>query len=442
MHVSFYTLGCKLNQSESEALAGTFVESGLRTGPLSGKADILVVNTCTVTSKSEQKARRVIRKFARENPASLIIITGCYAQLDEGGLSDMDPAAIVVPMDTKHLLMELPEIITSHTDIDDQLEAVKEFLVLGAGGHKSRSQNRFRFFNEIQTFHSRAFLKIQDGCNNFCAYCRVPLARGHSVSLDPPAVIQRAHAFYQAGFHEIVITGVNICSYNAGGYDLADIVSKVLADVPGIRVRLSSIEPDRIDAKLRALFEHDRLCPHYHIPLQTASDKLLANMGRLYTSSEAMNAVQSLLEINKNAFLAYDIICGLPGETRQDFEQTSTFIEATKPAALHVFKYSPRPGTRAGRMPGQVPDAVKKERSSRLSQISGEYLEDFKRAQNGTIVRGLVETSKDQSQDQVALSQNYLRFKVVAGGELEARRVYPFRLTYDTKSGVLSGTGC
>ena len=286
MRVAVYTLGCKLNQCESEALASSFDSRGFFVGSVRDDAEIYIVNTCTVTSKAEQKARRMIRKLSSEHPESAVIVTGCYAQLDSEKLVFGDNV-VVVPHDYKDDISRLPEHINTLLSVntpgpDKKLaEVVREFIAA-----ESRKPDPDRFWYESVDFnyHTRAFLKIQDGCDNSCAYCRVTIARGMSISLDAASVISQFNALQEKGYREIVLTGVNLSSYNSGGLDFSGLLTELTASAEAsaspARIRLTSLEPETIDDRMALAVSSRIVCPHFHIPVQSGSDRILALMRR------------------------------------------------------------------------------------------------------------------------------------------------------------------
>jgi len=381
MRALFYTLGCKLNQVETEALAASFIRNGIELSAGKQPPDIIIINTCTVTSKSEQKARRVIRQFLKQYPEALLIITGCYAQVEYEYLLrsfGKGRGAAVIPQAEKDLLLQLPEVLKQHPDFAassryEKYQHVSRFLKQDKKG----GRNVFAFHTREYSFHSRAFLKIQDGCDNFCAYCRVPLARGRSVSLDPGVIIQRARQLVHAGFREIVLTGVNISAYKYDSYDLTQLISMLLKSTRHVRFRLSSLEPEDIDARFCRVLDNDNICPHFHLPIQSGSESVLSAMNRRATPQSIAAAVRLLRGVRSDAFIAADIIVGFPGETQEDFEATRKLVLELNLSKLHVFPFSPRPGTRAFGMRGRVTSSEVKRRSRILLELSKELLEDF-----------------------------------------------------------------
>ncbi|MGC9311516.1 MAG: tRNA (N(6)-L-threonylcarbamoyladenosine(37)-C(2))-methylthiotransferase MtaB [Sediminispirochaetaceae bacterium] len=445
MRVAFYTLGCKLNQSESEALASSFKSRGFFVRRHDEDADIFIVNTCTVTSKAEQKARRIIRHLARRNPQSAVIVTGCYAQLDAPVLRDLAPNVVVLGHDRKYQLLGLAECVEAElaggpigspdsagsTDITSAVRGcIDRFL-----GEKADSHGIFRFDADTYSFHSRAFLKIQDGCDHQCAYCRVRLARGASVSLPPDDVIARAEHLARSGYRELVLTGVNVTAYQDPAdrrFRLPQMIRRLLdqtGPIASCRIRLSSLEPEMISDDLLEAVADPRICAHFHIPVQSGSDRILKAVYRPYTADRVRAVVEGLRRAKDDPFLAADVIVGLPGETDDDFESTRSLIEELGFAALHVFPFSPRPGTELYRARHRVPERIAGERAAVLRDLAGRLHDEYAVRWIGREVEVLpeepvvIEGKKFWS----CLSGNYLRvdlpFEEVsqrAGGQIES----------------------
>ncbi|MDR2785664.1 MAG: tRNA (N(6)-L-threonylcarbamoyladenosine(37)-C(2))-methylthiotransferase MtaB [Treponema sp.] len=342
---SVQTLGCKLNQIESEAIADSFRRAGFTLVPRGEAADVVVINTCTVTSKAEQKARRIIRKALKENPLCRVIVTGCYAQLEAGAIAALEtdspgePRLFVVPGDLKPELLKFPRFF-SPRDVSGGPEK--------AEAAENQGPDPFAYKAGDFSFHSRAFLKIQDGCDHACTYCRVTLARGKSVSLDSKLVLARLRELEERGYGEAVLTGVNVGQYrDAAGKDMGGLLTYLLANTGGIALRLSSLEGERLTAEFLDIIKNKRIRPHFHLAIQSGSKTVLERMGRRYTPEEIEKNIAALRERKGDPFLACDIIAGFPGETRDEFEETRLLCERTGFAWIHAFPYSKRPGTAA-----------------------------------------------------------------------------------------------
>lgn len=371
MKIAFYTLGCRLNQAETESIIQSFKTKEFNITDIDDKAGVFIINTCTVTTKSEQKARRIIRKLSRENPQSFIIVTGCYAELENNTLQNIAKNVIVVPLSKKDILLDLPGFMK---DIRNMGKTVKEILLdsLLYEEHEvdDPGEGRFRYTSTEQEFHSRGYIKIQDGCDNNCAYCRVSIARGKALSLNQEDVIQRMLDLQKSGYKEIVLTGVNISAYKSGETGLGGLISLILEKTKGFRLRLSSIEPDTIDNNFTNAVSQERVCGYFHIPIQSMSDSVLVGMDRKYLSDRIFEVVNTLRETKDDPFIAADIIVGFPGESDEDFHTTFEAIKKMGLNKLHVFPYSPRPGTKAFDMKNRVPERVSRERAKILRDWS------------------------------------------------------------------------
>ncbi len=427
--VAFYTLGCKLNQFESEVLADSFLSAGADIVPVSESADIYIINTCTVTSKSEQKARRIIRKISRDYPGAVVVVTGCYAQLDPDKIEDLADNLLVIPQDKKHLLLKSTELLLdSCIEPQDAVPLLKEFIRENTGV-KSASRLQLKSQPQTQTvkpeessfytvtkgfqFHSRAFLKIQDGCDNFCKYCRVPLARGRSRSLDPDHVISNIIDIEKSGYNELVLTGVNISSYKSGGLDLVSLIEKILAGTEKMRIRLSSLEPDSIDERYLDIIKMERICGHFHLPVQSGSDTILSAMGRKYKRDKVTEAVSLLRQKGNNPMISADVITGFPGETDKDFGDTCDLVIKNEFAYLHVFPFSPRPGTAAFRMKNHVPERISTERAEHLRNLSGKLFASYASKCIGMSASAIIEGREGALKDVWnGISDNYLKLKI------------------------------
>jgi threonylcarbamoyladenosine tRNA methylthiotransferase MtaB len=414
MRAAFHTFGCKLNQYETESLASTLSGGGFTLVSPAGEAEVYVINTCTVTSRSEQKARRYIRGLARRHGEALLVVTGCYAQLNREELQALAGNVLVVPQEQKALLLKLPEFVRAGGEL--RRDPASRWLLRegpGADGD-SPPNNVFDFQVERFSFHSRAFLKIQDGCDYSCSYCRVPLARGRSVSLAAEEVLLRAGRLEGQGYRELVLTGVNICAYRDSEIGLPGLLAKLLAGTTTARLRLSSLEPERVDEELAAGLSHERVCSHFHLPVQSGSDAVLLRMRRRYRSERVRKAVHLLRQCKDDPFLAADVMVGFPGESDADFLATRDLIEETGFSRLHVFPFSPRPGTRALTMRGRVAERVRDRRSAELIGLSQRLHDRYVGRWEQREVEVVLETAAGRADGAAwqGLSGNYLRVVV------------------------------
>lgn len=374
MRIAFLTLGCKLNYAETSTYERGFVRNGLEVVPWQDKADVYLVNTCSVTERAEKKCRNIIRKMHRTAPEAKLIVTGCYAELRREELLDIEGVSLVFGAQEKSLVVARTLKMLGITPLQET--SVRQD-VLEAYSSEERT---------------RSFLKVQDGCNNFCAYCTVPFARGLSRNIPIDDVIAQARQIASTGIKEIVITGVNTGDFGrTTGESFLELLKR-LDDVEGIeRYRISSIEPNLITEDIVDwIASGNKFQPHFHIPLQTGSDTLLKRVGRKYTTeffADRIEYIRSRMDprpgtpegnLKPFVFFGIDVIAGLPGETEELFGETSSFLEERiKPAFIHIFPYSRRPGTAAASWKDQVKDSVKTERVARLEELSDRLHADF-----------------------------------------------------------------
>jgi len=434
MTAAFYTLGCKLNQCETEALADAFVSQGFSTVSASEEADLYVINTCTVTTKAEQKARRVIRKISRDFHNPPILVTGCYAQLDPNDIKALGGNVHVLSMDQKASILELPAYLASvnrNSLAPELIRWLHDFVPADDSGISTR----FNYEASGFSFHSRAFLKIQDGCNNSCAYCRVCIARGKSVSLDSNDVLKRLKWLAGEGYLEIVLTGVNLSSYQSESDNLASLLGRIIKETEGFRIRLSSLEPEILQGDLVPILAHERICPHFHIPVQSGSDKVLGLMKRRNNAARIRQAVRILREIKDDPFIAADVITGFPGETEEDFLQTETLVKELDFSHLHIFPYSNRPGTAANEMKPKVPERISRNRAAALQHISVNQYQNYCKRWQGEKLNVIIEKVYDDGSAR-GMSENYLDVHLQNTKNLTPGDMIPVLLQFDD-TGVL-----
>ena len=376
MKVFIFTLGCRVNQCESEAVAESFAKRNHEILKSYNDADLTIVNTCTVTSKAEQKARREIRLFAKQSP---VLVTGCYAQVNPKEIEELSDNVVVLPLMRKPELLGLSAFLDEHGDMDI-LTAIREFAKERREGYGGL----FDFAPSQFSYHSRSYLKIQDGCDNNCGFCRVHIARGPSRSLDADEVVRRALEIEKKGYHEIVLTGVNLTMYDHTGRGLGGLLQKLLGAVgPDMRFRLSSLEPDHIDDLLLEQLKDSRMQPYFHIPIQSAADRVIKRINRTYDSSHLEYVISTLRQIKDDLFLACDIITGLPAEGDEEFEITRSFLERHGFALMHVFPFSPRPDTALYRAKDRVPENIRDERAQILRDLSAKLNRTYTERQVG-----------------------------------------------------------
>ncbi len=407
MRVGFHTFGCKLNQYETEALASPLRSQGFTVVSAREDAEVYIVNTCTVTSRADHKARAFIRGLSRAHPQSLLIVTGCAAQLERDSLASLAGNVVVVGQSEKAILLDLPRF----------LEQTRS----PSGRPPGIGTDPFALHAGELSFHTRAFLKIQDGCDSWCAYCRVPLARGSSVSLEQGEVIRRARELEQLGCREIVITGVNISAWRSKGRGLVDLLRTLLTETKQPRLRLSSLEPEALSQDLADVLEEPRICPHFHLPVQSGSDAVLLRMKRRYRAEKVREGAALLRAAKGAPFLAADILVGFPGETEEDHAATRRLIEDVRFSALHVFPFSPRPGTAAALFKPRVPERVRDARARELGELSRRLSVEYARSWEGEEVEVLLERRLGAAAEGTA--ENYLKVAVqgIPSGEVRGR---------------------
>lgn len=391
MRIAFLTLGCKLNYAETSTYERGFKEAGYEVVGWKDSADIYLVNTCSVTQMSDAKSRNLIRKVHRVNPSASIIVTGCSAQLRREEIESIEGVTRVFGCNEKHLVV--PETL----------------------GLPHEEQETFPAYSTGE--RTRSFLKVQDGCNNFCAYCTVPYARGKSRNIPICTVVKQARAIAAEGVKEIVLTGVNTGDFGrTTGESFLDLL-KALNEVEGIeRYRISSIEPNLITEEIIDwIASGTKFQPHFHIPLQTGSDEILKRMGRHYDTNffaERIAYIRKAMEApgKSEVFFGIDVMVGLPGETDEHFRRTYEFIGSIRPAFIHVFPYSRRPGTVAAEFPDQVRDEVKTSRVAELEELCARLHADFVERNRGIKEKVLFE-STDRKGMMEGYTGNYIRIE-------------------------------
>ena len=391
MKVAFLTLGCKLNYAETSTYERAFIEAGAQVVGSTEKADIYLINTCSVTSTSDSKSRNLIRKVHRINPEAKIVVTGCSAELRREQISGIEGVWKVFGANEKSRL-------------------VSETLGLECGGSLSEVFGAFSTGER-----TRSFLKVQDGCDNFCKYCTVPYARGRSRNISIAECVQNARYISSKGVKEIVLTGVNTGDFGRTTGESFLALLQALNEVEGIeRYRISSIEPNLLsDEIIDWIASGTKFQKHFHIPLQSGSDEILKKMGRRYDTalfSRKIDYIRSRLETpsGPRVFFGIDVMVGLPGESRELFEQSKAFIESIRPAYIHVFPYSRRPGTPAASMDGQVDEAEKKRRVAELEELCARLHNGFVEENRGVREKVLFESSRKGAMME-GYTGNYIR---------------------------------
>lgn len=414
--VSFYTLGCKVNQYETNAMTQKFQEAGYQIVDMNAdESDICIVNTCTVTNMSDRKSRQVLRKVKEKNKDAIIIAVGCYAQVSKKELEEMPEIDIVLGNEEKNNIVKYVEKYRQDNEnsklveIDD-IATKKEFEDMG---------------QITYTEKTRAVIKVQDGCNQFCSYCIIPYARGRVRSRKQESILDEIRQIAKKGIKEVVITGIHIASYgrDVGNENGLIALLEQINSIDGIvRIRLGSLEPKIITEEfMQRLVKLEKICHHFHLSLQSGCDEILKRMNRKYSCSEVREIIERLRRYYNDVILTTDIIVGFPGETEEEFNETYEFLKQANLYKMHVFQYSPRKGTRAAVMPNQVQGNIKEQRSKKLIELSNKSQQKYNEQLIGEDVEVLFE-EKEIEEGKVFFkghTQNYILVKYKTEEELE-----------------------
>ena len=395
--VALHTLGCKVNYSETSTIARQFSARGFTVVEQDQPCDVYVLNTCSVTEKADRECRQVIRRVLRQSPEAFIVVVGCYAQLQPRKIAALDGVDLVLGAREKFNLFthereflkkSVPQVYVSC--IDEPMSFEPSF----SGENDSRT---------------RAFLKVQDGCDYSCSFCTIPMARGRSRSAPVDAIIDQALALAEQGFREVVLTGVNVGDYGKEfGVRLLDLLRKLDANTPFDRIRVSSIEPNLLSEEVvDFILGSERCCNHFHIPLQSGSDAVLKNMRRRYRSTDYRHVIERINHLDPDAGIGADVIVGFPGESDAQFQETCAFLADLPVSYLHVFTYSEREGTAASDFPGSVSTRVRFERSETLRSLGQLKREQFHSRHVGRTLRVLFESADEDGIS--GLTSNYIR---------------------------------
>lgn len=377
--VAFCTLGCKVNQYETNAMMQKMIEAGYEVVDFETKADIYIINTCTVTNMADKKSRQMLRRVKEINPEAILVAVGCYAQVAKEKLEQIAEIDLILGINEKNDIVKYVEQASKNTYVSDVLHQT-EFLDFG---------------DVTYTEKTRAVIKVQDGCNQFCSYCIIPYARGRIRSRKPESVIKEITDVAKEGIKEVVITGIHIASYGKDfntEYRLIDLLEEI-QKVDGIqRIRLGSLEPTLITEEfVTRLKKLSKICDHFHLSLQSGCDETLKRMNRKYTTDQFRHVVELLRNAYPEVHLTTDVIVGFPGETEEEFNKTYEFLKEIKFYKMHVFKYSPRSGTVAAKMPNQIDGNIKEERSNKLIELSDENEKEYNQKYIGKEVEVLLE---------------------------------------------------
>lgn len=418
--VAFITLGCKVNQFETELMEGLFKQKDYKVVPNDEKADIYVINTCSVTSFADKKSRQLIRRSARLNENAVIAVTGCYAQASSDKVAEITGVKVVLGTNNRHQIVDFVEAAMNDGEIHNGVTDIM----------------KARDFEDIPMLEvparTRAFLKIQEGCTNFCSYCIIPFTRGPVRSRKLASVKSEAEKFLSMGFKEIVFTGIHLGAYGRDFHDgttLADAARTVL-ELDGLqRLRLGSLESIELSEELLTMVrENPKFSHHLHLPLQAGSDYVLKRMNRHYNREEFRKLIENVKNAIPGVAISTDIIVGFPGETEEMFAESLDYIRSLGFSRVHVFPYSPREGTPAASMPDQIPDNIKKERVHRLQQVAEEMTRAFHEQYLGTKQKVLWETRTKGVTDGVTDTyiRVYTKADVIPGEitEVKLERLY------------------
>lgn len=440
MKIAFHTLGCKVNQYETEAMKEQFRTAGHEIVGEEDFADVYIINTCTVTNLADRKSRQYIRRMKKQAPEAIVAVTGCYAQVSPEELTAMEEVDIVAGTGEKNNLLDYVEEFRQNRQEQLHIRAYDELTEYTDRGIITSMESR-----------TRAYIKIQEGCNRFCAYCLIPFARGHVRSRNPEEVVEEARALVEAGFKEVILTGINTALYGteesfswpltaeekAAGVSGIEIIIGRINALPGeFRIRLSSLEPTVVNAEyVKRLMQYERLCPHLHLSIQSGSTNVLKLMNRRYNRDEYLDIVRVLKEHDPGYGITTDIIAGFPGETEADFLDSIDMIEQVKFCKVHGFRYSKRPGTAAAAMKGHLDGNTKNDRITRLLEAGDRSAKEFFA---GCLQRGEERTVLFEEWDGqfiTGYTENYI--KVYAeGGEEHLNSFQKVRLLEEYKEGM------
>lgn len=461
--IHFETLGCRLNQDESEGAARCFSKAGFVSDldPISSKTEIsndvilCIINTCTVTGKAEQKARRIIRLLLEKFPKAPLIVTGCYAELDGKQITEICPDRICILSGMKKFILSriAEEAAGGVLDAEKNLlgrNPLQNFIDECSKEEVSAKLNKFTLFTPVFEKHSRSSLKIQDGCNNNCSFCRIHLARGKSVSLDVQEAIDRAREQEAHGAVEIVLTGVNLSQYAGKSPEgpllaFGGLLERLLAETSRVKYRVSSFYPQHVTEDLCKILAKDRIQPFFHLSIQSGSDRILDKMCRPYKVEHVARAVELLRKYKPGCFISCDIIAGFPGETEEDFALTEKLCAESNFAWIHAFPYSPRPGTAAKDMKPQIPERIKDERVKVLTSYAVNGKIDFIRNAIGKTFNAIVENSRSMrlgltaSNVFHAVTDNYIHVEFTSGEFIPQGTVVKLKVTAVLEENIRSG---
>ncbi len=414
--VAFYTLGCKVNQYETEAMLEMFKKDGYEQVDSEEFADVYVINTCTVTHMSDRKSRQYIRRMKKKNPNAIIAVVGCYSQVSPEEILEIEEVNLVMGTNERRTIVEEIKKLEA-TQGDKKASTVDDIMKVRAFEAIEISQSNGR---------TRAFMKIQDGCDRFCSYCIIPYARGGKVrSRDIESIVNEAQTLANNGYKEVVLTGIHVASYGKdlreSNLKLLDVIKRI-NEIDGIeRIRTSSVEPILFtDEFVNEVAKMEKVCPHYHLSLQSGCNETLKRMNRRYTTEEYKEIVDKLRKKIPNVAITTDVIVGFPGETNDEFNKTYDFLRDIELSQMHVFKYSPRKGTPAATMENQIDPQIKQFRSEQLINLSKSNFNKFADKFIGTEMDVLFETNVSENKYE-GLTPNYIRVVVQSNDDIHGQ---------------------
>lgn len=437
LKIALHNLGCKVNSYEMDVMSQKLKDAGCIIVPFTEEADVYIINTCTVTNIADRKSRQMLHRAKKENPKAIVVAVGCYVETGAEGVKKDECIDLAVGNNKKSEIVEI---------LDEFIAAGKDSIDKTLGGRSMIDINKTHEYEEMNLSempeHTRAYIKIQDGCNQFCSYCVIPYARGRVRSREMQDIMAEIKGLIQKGCKEVVLTGIHISSFGVdrGEPQLIELVENI-NNLSGIeRIRLGSLEPRIITrenaTRLAAL---EKLCPHFHLSLQSGCDSVLKRMNRHYTSTEFMEGVKILREVFDRPAITTDVIVGFPGETEEEFEESHKFVDAVDFYETHIFKYSPRKGTVAAAMPGQLTDKEKTKRSDVLIELSKKKSECYRNMFLGEKVGILWEDEEEIKgrKYMIGHTDRYVRVAAQEGTDVFKRAVSG-ELTYEVISGFLN----
>lgn len=422
--VALHNLGCKVNAYETEAMQQLLEKAGYEIVPFTERADIYIINTCSVTNIADRKSRQMLHRAKKENPDSIVVAAGCYVQTSEKQASEDEAIDIIIGNNRKNELVDIIESYQKEKEAqsNDELASVipvKEHIKnINLAGEAYEEMSL-----EKTAEHTRAFLKVQDGCNQFCSYCIIPYARGRVRSRKIEDVVTEVLTLAANGCHEVVLTGIHLSSYGVDHEDNLLHLIQEISQIDGIeRIRLGSLEPNIITEEfVQAISQIPKLCPHFHLSLQSGCDATLQRMNRKYDTASYEEKCRIIRKYYEHAAITTDVIVGFPGETDEEFEQTKEFLSRIHFYEMHIFKYSKRKGTKAAVMPNQVPEELKAKRSAVLLAMAQEMSEEFRNYYLGKEVQALLEEEMDYNGEKyyTGYTKEYVKIAVKTSKSME-----------------------